>query len=106
MEMDESLTDSVVREVREETGYDIEVTGLVGTYTDPRHIIAYSDGEVRRQFNICYRARLTGGTLTISSESTAIRFVASGELDDLPMHPTQRLRLRHYLADQPAAYLG
>ena len=40
MEMTESLTDSVIREVKEETGYEIEVTGLVGTYTDPRHIIA------------------------------------------------------------------
>jgi 8-oxo-dGTP pyrophosphatase MutT (NUDIX family) len=42
MEMSESLTDSVIREVKEETGLEIEVTGLVGTYTDPRHIIAYA----------------------------------------------------------------
>lgn len=75
MEMDESLTGSVAREVKEETGYNIEVTGLVGTYTDPRHIIAYTDGEVRRQFNICYTARITGGQLAISDESTEIRFV-------------------------------
>jgi ADP-ribose pyrophosphatase YjhB (NUDIX family) len=50
MEMDESLADSVVREVKEETGLNVEVTGLVGTYTDPRDIIAYTDGEARRQF--------------------------------------------------------
>jgi len=56
MEMNESLADSVVREVKEETGLDVEVTGLVGTYTDPRHIIAYTDGEVRRQFNIWHTA--------------------------------------------------
>jgi ADP-ribose pyrophosphatase YjhB (NUDIX family) len=48
MAINESLTDSVVREVKEETGLDVEVTGIVGTYTDPKHIIAYSDGEVRR----------------------------------------------------------
>ncbi len=106
MEMDESLTGSVAREVREETGYDIEVTGLVGTYTDPRHIIAYTDGEVRRQFNICYTARITGGELAISSESTDLRFVAPGELDGLPMHHTQRLRLRHYLDRNGQPYLG
>ena len=106
MEMDESLADSVVREVREETGYDIEVTGLVGTYTDPRHIIAYTDGEVRRQFNICYTARITGGELAISSESTELRFVAPGELDGLQMHPTQRLRLRHYFDRDGQPYLG
>ncbi len=53
MEMTDSLPGTAVREVREETGLDVEITGLVGTYSDPRHIIAYSDGEVRRQFNIC-----------------------------------------------------
>jgi ADP-ribose pyrophosphatase YjhB (NUDIX family) len=62
MDMTESLTGSVTREVKEETGYNIEVTGLVGTYTDPRHIIAYTNGEIRRQFNICYTARIVSTT--------------------------------------------
>jgi ADP-ribose pyrophosphatase YjhB (NUDIX family) len=106
MESDESLTGSLIREVKEETGYDIEVTGLVGTYTDPRHIIAYSDGEVRRQFNICYTARIVAGELQISEESTDIRFVEPEDLDQLPMHPTQRLRLDHYLQHQPTPHLG
>lgn len=61
---------------------------------------AYSDGEVRRQFNICYTARIIGGELRISDESTAIRFTDPAELDGLPLHPTQRLRLRHYLEHQ------
>lgn len=60
METTESLPEAAVREVREETGYQVEVTGLVGTYTDARHVIAYSDGEVRRQFNVCFRARVVG----------------------------------------------
>jgi ADP-ribose pyrophosphatase YjhB (NUDIX family) len=104
--MTESLTDSVMREVKEETGYDIEVTGLVGTYTDPRHIIVYANGEVRRQFNICYSAKIIGGERAVSDESTDVRFIAPEELDQLPIHPTQRLRLRHYLnpGDQP--YFG
>lgn len=59
--LDESLPQTAIREVMEETGYDIEVTGLVGTHTDPRHIIAYADGEVRRQFYVCFTARLVGG---------------------------------------------
>src|SRR5260370_716319 len=103
---DEWLIVAVTGEVREETGYHIEVTGLVGTYTDPRHIIAYADGEIRRQFNVCYTARITAGELAISSESTELRFVAPGELDDLPIHHTQRLRLRHYLDRDTQPYLG
>lgn len=106
MNLDESLPGAAVREVKEETGYDIEVTGLVGTYTDPLHIIAYSDGEVRRQFNVCFKARLLGGELRVSVESLEVRWMPIDELDDLPMHHTQRLRLRHYLEDPGQPHLG
>ncbi|MEU8621680.1 NUDIX domain-containing protein [Streptomyces sp. NPDC048623] len=106
MDMADSLPGTAVREVKEETGLDVEVTGLVGTYTDPRHIIAYSDGEVRRQFNVCFRARIIGGGLSISDESTELRFVGPEELDTLPMHHTQRLRLTHYLENRDQPYLG
>lgn len=106
MEMDESLADSVVREVKEETGLNVEVTGLVGTYTDPRHIIAYTGGEVRRQFNICYTARVVGGQLASSDESTEFRFIDPAELDSLAIHHTQRLRIRHYLERRTSPHLG
>ncbi|MER8028068.1 NUDIX domain-containing protein [Streptomyces bauhiniae] len=106
MEMADSLPGAAVREVKEETGLEVEVTGLVGTYTDPRHVIAYSDGEVRRQFNVCLRARLVGGELAVSDESTELRWVAPGEIAELPMHHTQRLRLRHAIEGRGEPYLG
>ncbi|MFI6049566.1 NUDIX domain-containing protein [Streptomyces violascens] len=106
MDMSDSLPGTAVREVKEETGLDVEITGLVGTYTDPRHVIVYSDGEVRRQFNVCFTAHVVGGTLAISDESTELRFVAPGELDTLPLHHTQRLRLQHFLENRTTPYLG
>src|SRR3954463_9554355 len=57
----ESLTMAVVREVKEETGIDVEVDDVVGVYTNPRHVMAYDDGEVRQQFSLCFRARPVGG---------------------------------------------
>ncbi|AEM88407.1 NUDIX domain-containing protein [Streptomyces violaceusniger] len=105
-EMTDSLPGTAVREVKEETGLDVEIAGLVGTYTDPRHVIAYTDGEVRRQFNVCFTARVVGGQLAISDESTELRFVPDGELDVLPMHHTQRLRLHHFLEQREQPYLG
>ncbi|MEU0837853.1 NUDIX domain-containing protein [Streptomyces sp. NPDC005962] len=106
MEMTDSLPGTAVREVKEETGLDVEITGLVGTYTDPLHVIAYTDGEVRRQFNVCFTARVVGGELAISDESTELRFVAREKLDELPMHHTQRLRLRHFMEHRETPYLG
>jgi ADP-ribose pyrophosphatase YjhB (NUDIX family) len=47
MDVGESLADGVVCEVEEEAGFDVEITGLVGIYSNPNHVMAYDDGEVR-----------------------------------------------------------
>lgn len=106
MDLDESVPEAARREVREETGYEVEITGIVGLYTDARHIIAYSDGEVRRQFNICLTARIIGGGMAISEESVDLRWTAPDDIDALAMHETQRLRLRHFLEGRERPYLG
>lgn len=93
----ESVRQAAVRETKEETGYDVEVTDLVGIYTDPRHVIAYSDGEVRSQFSICVRATVFGGQARRSSESSDVVWQAVDRLDDLSIHPTIHLRIGHAL---------
>ena len=102
----ESIEDTVLREVREETGLDVDVTGLVGLYTDPRHVIAYTDGEVRQQFTLAFRTRLLGGQLARDSESKELRWVSRDELDGLTIHPSMRLRIDHYFEDRAEPYLG
>ncbi|WP_280382458.1 NUDIX hydrolase [Nocardia wallacei] len=106
MDIGETLEQCVVRETKEETGLDIEITGLLGIYTDPEHIIEYEDGEIRQEFNIAYYGRVCGGRIAVSSESTEVRFVGLDELEDLPVHDTVRLRLRHYIEKRSQPYLG
>jgi len=84
----------------------IEIDGIVGIYTDPPHLIEYSDGEVRQQFNICFRGRLISGALRASEESTDVRWVPPAELDQLSIHHTTRLRLQHFLENRATPYIG
>ena len=49
VEWGESATAAVKREVLEESGVSITITGLGGVYSDPGHLMVYPDtGEVRR----------------------------------------------------------
>jgi 8-oxo-dGTP pyrophosphatase MutT (NUDIX family) len=100
----ETIGHAVVREVREETGIDVEPTGVIGVYTDPGHVIAYADGEVRQEFSICFRARPVGGEPRTSSESREVRWVEPDGLDGLDIHPSIRLRILHGLGDRPTVY--
>ncbi|MFF0099773.1 NUDIX hydrolase [Micromonospora sp. WMMD734] len=102
----ESISDTVVREVREETGIEVEVTGLVGIYSNPHHVMAYDDGEVRQQFSICFTARPVGGKLTTSSESRQVRWVTPAQLNQLDIHPSMRLRIGHALKERATPYIG
>ncbi len=102
----ESIAETVVREVKEETGVDVEVTGIVGTFTDPRHVMAYDDGEVRQQFSICFTTRLVGGELRTSSESKDVRWVPRDQLPSLDLHPSMRKRIDCFLSDSAQPYIG
>lgn len=103
----ESIGDTVVREVVEETGITVQVDSIVGLYTNPEHVLAYDDGEVRQQFSICFRAHPTGGSLRTSSESKEVRWVAPADLDKLNIHPSMRLRIQHGLDDsRREPYIG
>ena len=63
MDLGESLVDTAVRETLEETGITCEITGLVGIYTDPKHVILYtSDGEARQEFSVVFTARPISGS--------------------------------------------
>ena len=103
MELGESLRDCAVREVKEETGLDVEVTGMVGTYSDPKHVFAYDDGEVRQEFSICFVAHVTGGQISSSDESHEVEWFEPSEVDDLDMVDSIRLRLRDYLSGRAPA---
>jgi len=102
----EYVAETAVRETREEAGIDVEVVDVVGIYSDPKHVVEYSNGEVRQQFSICFRARYLGGQPTASEESAEVRWVARNELDELPIHPSMRLRIDHGFENRPKPYIG
>ena len=104
-ELGETMTQTVVRETEEETGIIVEVTSLVGIYSNPDHVMAYDDGEVRQEFSICFRARPVAGAPRTSDESSEVVWVPRAELDGIEVHPSIRLRIDHgFRTDAPPYY--
>ena len=107
MELGESIAEAAVRETLEETGVLVEVTGLVGIYTNPRHLVHYtSDDEVRQEFSVVFSARPLRGEPTPSTESSKVLWVAPADLELHRMHGSMRQRLSHYLERRSAPYIG
>jgi len=89
MELGETIHDGLRREVREETGLDVEPLALTGVYKNiPLGIIA-----------LVFRCKITGGHLVTSDETTAFRWATASEITDLA-DEAYAVRVLDALADE------
>lgn len=101
IDLGESVAQAAVRETKEETGIDCEITGLVGIYSDPKHVLLYtSNGEVRQEFSIVLTGRVVGGEPTPSDESLEVQWVAREDVGSYHMDRSMSTRIAHYLSGQ------
>ncbi|MCA1831487.1 MAG: NUDIX hydrolase N-terminal domain-containing protein [Actinobacteria bacterium] len=94
-EIGSSPSENALREFGEETGFEAEIERLVGVYDNKRFATTSP-----YQFYIClFRARVTGGAATPSSETLEVRLVDPGD-PPADMSVLQRTMLRD--AAEPA----
>jgi 8-oxo-dGTP diphosphatase len=97
LEPGETIPDGLRREVREETGLDIEPGTLTGIYKNMTQAI----------IALVFRCTITGGTLATSDEATAFRWASEPELPTLmseayavrvadALHATGLPQVRHH----------
>ena len=104
MEKGERADETSVREVKEETGYDVEVVRLVGIYSDPAHTtITYPDGNTVNYVSLLFECRVTGGEATLCDESSAVDWFDPNVLPE-PFHAGHIPRVYDALAGQVAAF--
>ena len=93
VEPDESVPEGLIREVREETGLEVEIGRLIGVYSKPQ----------KQELVLTFRARATGGSLAPSDEADYHTWVAPAELDGVKLLPKHRERIDDALRDEPIA---
>jgi 8-oxo-dGTP pyrophosphatase MutT (NUDIX family) len=97
-ELGETVTQCAVRETEEETGIKVEVTGLLGIYSDPGHVVYYdSDGETRQEYEIILLGRPLSGEPAANDEASSVGWFAPADLEGMDIHPTQWRQLRDWL---------
>src|SRR5512143_3545339 len=70
VEIGESVSDAILREVKEETGLTVAIERLVGVYSDPTfQIVRYPDGNVVHYISTLFVCRVLEGTLQTCAES-------------------------------------
>ncbi len=86
VEIGERASDAAVREAKEETGLDVEITDLLDVVDK---IIKDEDGRIRFHFVILdYRASPTGGDLQAASDALDARWVTAEEFPGYELSPT------------------
>ena len=108
VEPGESASEAAVRETAEESGVTVEITGMIGIYTDPGHLIAEPlTGAVRQPFAVCFHARPRSGTPRGDQDETSdARWVAIDSVPALAIQPVMRLRISHALTPGRSCHIG
>ncbi|MFD1739616.1 NUDIX domain-containing protein [Bacillus salitolerans] len=82
MELDESIYDCLVREVKEETGIDVQAATLLAIYTSPKKSITNYFGDEYQMFELVFHVnKWSGEIITETEETTNAKFYP---IDALP----------------------
>ena len=95
IEPGETFQEALRREVREEAGVEIEITGFVGICKNVE----------RNVVNIDFTAKYVSGELTTSEESTEVIWATPEEAMELITFPLTRKRLLNMLSGRDKAVL-
>jgi len=96
VDVGESAVEAAVRETSEESGVRIRITGLVGLYTDPAHVVRAVDGSVRQQFVVVFRGLAVGGAPAGDGRETSeALWLAPRHVRDMDIAPP----VRHWIDD-------
>lgn len=106
VEVGESVADAARREVAEETGWKVELTGLIGVYSDPAtHTVDYGSGPRGRVqiVNLCFRAEAVApGEASTPEETLEMGFFPVDALPE-PFVPIHAMRIEDGLAGRTEA---
>ncbi len=81
LELNETYAEAAVREIREETGLEVQLDAFLGIYHN--HAMVWANGDRAHTLGAYYLAHITGGTLRLDEESFELKFCGRDEIPPL-----------------------
>lgn len=105
MESGESATEACIREVEEETGLQVTIKRLIGVYTTPHELIVYQDGNKFQLVALCFEAKIRGGELRLSCETTECGYFSYQEIQELDLLLNHRQRIKDAYSEEMTTFV-
>ncbi|TWF75029.1 ADP-ribose pyrophosphatase YjhB (NUDIX family) [Pseudonocardia hierapolitana] len=107
VDVGESAVEAAVRETAEEAGLRVRITGLVGLFSDPAHVVEAATGdEIRQQFVLCFHGWVVWGRPHPDGhETTDAAWFEPAVVEALTLEPGARRWIHHALAGASEPHL-
>jgi 8-oxo-dGTP pyrophosphatase MutT (NUDIX family) len=107
LDPDEPWTDAAVREAREETGYEVALTRIIGVYAGPEFRLTYPNGDVVAYASVSFAARIVGGAPDVGGDETAeLAWLTEAETFSLALEPHTRILVTDAFRPEGPAHFG
>ena len=81
VEMNETYTQAALREIREETGLEVQLESFLGIFHN--HNMVWSNGDAAHVISAMYTASIISGEPRVDEESYELRFFGKEEIPEL-----------------------
>lgn len=95
LEMDETIEECAIREVKEETNLEIEIERFIGVFVNP--LMRWREVDEAQVFGFGFLAKVVGGSLQINDdESTELRYFSYQDLPQVHSKDNQEIIEAYY----------
>lgn len=105
VEPGESVEETIVREVWEETGLTVRVLRLIGVYSDPNSLVVYDEHTAVQIVALSFEAEIVSGEPGLSNETIDWGYYSLDEIDELDMLLNHHTRIKDAFSKQREAFV-
>ena len=105
MEPGESVEETIVREVWEETGLTVRVLRLTGVYSDPDWLVVYIDDTAVQIVALSFEVEIVAGEPGLSDETSDWGYFSLEEMDSFEILLNHRQRVEDAFTEQTEAFI-